>query len=190
MIKNLSNKFMSYLVKKNIISDEIEIYQYGFELILSYSVGFTIILIISIFTDSLISAIIYIAAFYYIRKYTGGYHCKTYFSCNLSFIGIYLIYSYLVNTYTMTFLTHGIYILSFVIIWLLAPCDHENKILNEEEAKKYGIISKGLLILYSLILCIFYWINTNLILPMELTLCIIAILLIMGKIERRVEKHV
>ncbi len=190
MIKALSYKLTEYLMHKKIIKDEFEIYKYGFELIISYSIGCIVILMLSVILKTFYAAVIYLLSFYFLRKYTGGYHCKTYFTCNFSFILIYIIYSYLCRMYNANIYTYILYAIAFIFIWILAPCDHENKILNEAEIKKYGGISKLLLIIYSCILICFYWLVPKYIISMQLTLIIIAILLILGKIERGVEKNV
>ncbi len=72
-----------------------------------------------------------------------------------------------------------------MMIWFLAPCDHENKVLTTDEKKHYKRISKGIISMYFLIICILYAESSVYIVHMEVLLIIIAVLLIMGKLERR-----
>ena len=86
MITKLSKRISHFLCKQNIIAkDLIEVYQYGFETIISTLLGFFITIIIgAIFRMTLIS-LVYYFIFVILRQFTGGYHADTYFKCNLIF---------------------------------------------------------------------------------------------------------
>lgn len=186
MIKMLSNNITNLLVTNSVINDEIEIYRYGIELIISSIIGITGILIISILTNHMIEGCIYLIAFVSIRKFTGGYHCKTYFACKACFIGLFVIYLFISLTAMPSLFMNILYVISFISIWLLAPCDHENKPFSEKEFIRYGNISKFIISIYSLLIVIMYQYFAQLVIPFELVLIIIACLLIIGKIERRI----
>lgn len=186
MIKSFSNLIINYLIRKDIIDTEVEVYQYGLELLLSSVIGVVLILFISICTNRLIEGLIYLFSFMIIRKYTGGYHCKSYFSCKSSFIGIFLVYLLSVHFISASLYLHTLTALSVLTIWILAPCDHENKILSAEERSRYGNISKCIICIYSLVIYIGYQAGSMYSVCMEMMLVIIAVLLIIGKIERRI----
>lgn len=185
MIKTLSNCIVTRLIRNNIIKDEIEIYSYGLELLISSAIGIIIISLIAIYTHRIAEGVIYLSGFIFIRKYTGGYHCKTYFTCKCAFIGIFILYIGLIAVLKANVLLHILFGLSVLTIWFLSPCDHENKVLTTDEKNHYKRISKGIISMYFLIICILYAKSSVYIVHMEVLLIIIAVLLIMGKLERR-----
>lgn len=189
MIKSFSSFIINYLIRKDVIRDEIEIYQYGLEQLVSSFIGIFIILTISLATNRFIEGLIYLLSFIFIRKFTGGYHCKTYLSCKVSFIGIFIIYLMSAFMVIPNIVLHYSASLAFLMIWLLAPCDHENKVLSASEKRRYGNISKVIIILYSLMIYVGYQTGSIYTVCMEMMLVIIAVLLIIGKIERRISNE-
>lgn len=92
MIHTLSQYITNYLIKHKIIDQETEIYEYGFELMISTWIGTILVLIIGGFTNHFLDAVIYECVFRFTRIYTGGYHCKTYTKCILSYVFFFIIF--------------------------------------------------------------------------------------------------
>lgn len=77
MITNLSNRISIFLLSKKIITlEEIKIYQYGFEMILSTILGFMITLAIGFLLNIKVLSLLYYTIFVLIRQLTGGYHAN------------------------------------------------------------------------------------------------------------------
>ena len=96
-------------------------------------------------------AIAYLICIVPIRMYTGGYHAKTYFKCNvvfglLFFLNI-LMFQYIVENELEIQLCITT-LLSFYIIERFAPVENENKKLTSRQKKKYKKISIVLFIIY------------------------------------------
>lgn len=86
MIAWLANYLVRVLLKNEIIeTDKIEIYQYGYEIIISTIITFLIVLISGIILDCLPAAILYFLIFAVMRQICGGYHAQHYWSCNTLF---------------------------------------------------------------------------------------------------------
>lgn len=87
-----------------------------------------------LFVEYFFDSLVFLICFILLRQCTGGYHSKTYLSCSLSFITVYLIFIYYRN-YIM-FSYEGLIIsgiISLVIIFILAPMEHKNKKMNKEK---------------------------------------------------------
>ena len=95
MIHTLSQYITNYLIKHKIIDQETEIYEYGFELMISTWIGTILVLIIGSITNHFLDAVIYECVFRFTRIYTGGYHCKTYTKCILSYVFFFIIFIFL-----------------------------------------------------------------------------------------------
>lgn len=91
MLKNIAKKCSYYLLSKNVIkTQDIKIYAYGFELLISTILGMLSILIISLYFFDISYALIFFLFFMPLRTFTGGYHCKTYLNCFL-FSNMYFV---------------------------------------------------------------------------------------------------
>lgn len=97
MINELSNIITLRLQKVGVIQDKFEIYKYGFELLISSLIGISLILIIGLLSNTFSDSLVFLVCFIILRQCTGGYHSKSYLSCNLSFISVYLIFIYYRN---------------------------------------------------------------------------------------------
>lgn len=81
MINYLSNKFISLCLEEKIINIDTDVYKYGFEAILSSYLSILVVLLTGIAIHHKLIAFLYLIVFYFIRKYSGGYHCNSYLKC-------------------------------------------------------------------------------------------------------------
>ena len=78
MITSISKKLASYLSRKNIIDkDKKEIYQYGYEVLISGLIGFAIVIILGILMNRFIESLLFLGVFVPVRQLTGGYHADS-----------------------------------------------------------------------------------------------------------------
>ena len=88
-----------------------------------------------------------------LRRFAGGYHTSTYLRCQILFLLNQLLFVCLIKT-----LEESIYFgislflacMSVLIIWLIAPIDHENRRFNENEYCYFKTMSR----MYSLVIII------------------------------------
>lgn len=140
MINKISKNAAVFFIKNNLIQeDEIDIYIYGLQLIISSILGISIILFLGIISERLTDSLIFLFCFIILRQYSGGYHANSYLKCNLYFITIFLLTEFVV-IYTQSeyidALTVGLVCISFVIMLRLAPIDNINKKLSNSQKLK------------------------------------------------------
>lgn len=194
MISELSKRISLFLCRKRIIDyNDIEIYKYGFETICSTLLGFIITIIIGTIFQMFSLSIIYYIMFVTIRQFTGGYHAKSYFKCNLTFsVVTMLVFSFTkIAVYTKVYmmLYHILFlVLSFMIVWYYIPVENENKPLDQEQKKKNRHIGIALTAAVSVVSCAIYPISVQTSILMAFTQLSIAVLIVITHNEKGSEK--
>ena len=182
MINELSKTITLRLQKVGVIQDKIEIYKYGFELLISSLIGISLILIIGFLSKTFFDSLVFLVCFILLRQSTGGYHSKTYLSCNLSFITVYLIFIYyrsnIMFSYEGLFIT---VIMSIVIIFLLAPIEHKNKKMSKEKKSFHKITSRIISFTFLLIILILCFLENPTYLVLSYVLISTSVLLFTGR---------
>lgn len=137
MIIRLANRITELLVSKNIINEEIEIYEYGLAMLISYSINVFIIMSIGFVNKTVLLSIIYLICFDKLRDNCGGYHAKTYTKCSCSFALIHITYLIIIKyvNYTSLFAVAGVLWLS---LFNKLPIEHPNKKLTLAETQVNG----------------------------------------------------
>lgn len=162
MINKISKNVAVFFIKNNLIQvDEIDIYIYGLQLIISSILGISIILFLGIISERLTDSLIFLFCFIILRQYSGGYHANSYLKCNLYFISIFLLTEAAV-IYTQAkykdVLTVGLICISFVIILRFAPIDNINKKLSNSQKLKNKKIT---LIIFVILITISIFMKVN-----------------------------
>lgn len=140
MIVNLSNRLAYFFAQNKIIEKEdIPIYGYGLELVLSSFVNGVIALLIAILTKTFFACFFYLIAFIIMRSSGGGFHAKTHLGCCIiSAFVLCMFVTYIkicpTSLYTITSVTSMI--VTFPTLLLFAPLEHENKPLTDTERKR------------------------------------------------------
>lgn len=184
--KNLCKKLSS---KNKLNQEEVELYEYGFFLILS-SVFFTLIIIFfGLLFNCLLGTIVFYISFRAVRNYAGGYHADTEMRCEILTTTFFLLVSYIISIsgkYIVKIIVLGITVFAILAIALLAPLDTPAKPLDTDEKKKYRKISFLILsiIVLIIIVSIIFKINISLV-PCCLSLILESILLVAGVIKGR-----
>lgn len=142
MIKKLTNHILSYLISSNAIDDNEETkdyYRYGIEITISSLINILLIIIIGIVSGNALESIVFLACFIPLRQFTGGFHAKTYFLCNLSFavsfIILLIVYKF-TNQYVTSYIVFLIIIFSCIIFFQNVRLKIKIKSLQKKR-KKY-----------------------------------------------------
>ncbi len=111
------------------ITEELtEVYEYGFQCFLEFSLSTLCSIIIAIFLNMLPECLFFFLIFIPMRSFGGGVHMKTYLAC---FIG-----SCLLLTSTMLavkylsvpiYFSLGLYIISAILVMIIGPVNHPNR---------------------------------------------------------------
>ena len=92
MIKKAAAGYAGWLCANGIVAPEKnKIYAYGMELVLSGLVNVLSVLLISILLFHPVDGPLFLAAFIPLRTTAGGYHANSHLSCNLVFLGTFIV---------------------------------------------------------------------------------------------------
>lgn len=142
MITSIAQSIASYLIRNKIIeSEKLDIYIYGFEIMISTIVSILVGLVLGIVFSQLTETIVFLLIFVLLRSYCGGYHTDTYLKCNIVFAvnitAVMLIlkfvssYPFVINVAVIAF--------ALLTIAMLAPVENIYKPLTKSEKKSYKI---------------------------------------------------
>ena len=141
------------------------IYRYGIQLSLSSLTSACSIVLLSLLLRDIVSSLLFIGIFFFLRLYTGGYHASTYARCFLLTNTVYLAVYALSQGFLflqMDSLFPAITIASCITIAVLAPIRNKNHPLSVITYKKNKRTAIILAIIESLIiLTLFLWKNTR-----------------------------
>lgn len=158
MLHTLSQNIADFLLSKNCFEkDNLSIYVYGTELVISSLIGAILVFGISLIANSLITGLLFYISFNTLRAYVGGLHCKTYLKCNITFIFVFLFCltaDYFIKSFMFRELILSLMIVfTLTVIIISAPIENPNKPINKDDRKKYRIIS---LVIYVLHLILYF----------------------------------
>ncbi len=143
MEDKLAQYITDFLVEQKIIEkDDVDVYLYGLELILSFIINTLIILILGIILHRVDVTIVFLLIFISLRRFTGGYHAQTRFRCKISIIITHLIVMIFSVFYDIGLIEcMFLGILSFILIIRYGPIENIYKPLTYEIRKKNKIFS-------------------------------------------------
>lgn len=142
MLHRLSKRIAeSLLAKQCFAQEDLDIYIYGTELVLSFALGMSMILVLSVLFSALAEGLVFLASFILLRSYTGGYHCYTYVKCNTLFVCLFisalLLYRVMVlHTPVMAAATGVLLLGSGAVLLRYAPVEHPNKPLGQKHRRR------------------------------------------------------
>lgn len=195
MISKLSKRISLFLCRKGVVkAEESEIYQYGFEIIVSTLIGFFIAVILGIAFHVAWLSIVYYLIFAVIRQFTGGYHADTYFRCNLTFTLVTsIVFGFTKMAYcsgTYTGITHFMILsIAVMIICRYAPVENENKPITEKQKKRNHLFGVAASFIVAVTSCFMYFVFKQLCILMAFSLLAIAALIAISKLKKGSEQN-
>ncbi len=177
----LSECVTDFLLQQEIIKNEERyIYIYGIELIISSIINLFICLIISLWFKDFFNGLIFFISFSSLRRFTGGFHSKSFLRCNIIFAIIVvmtlLLNMYLSDIFDYVIVTVILITFSLLIIILFSPVYNDNKRLTKQERKLFLI--KSILVYLTHILIYFLFILFGI----KLNIIIISDFVVVGMI--------
>lgn len=158
MLRFIAEEITLYLIANKIIKIENRsFYIYGIELFINNLFITATISIIALVSKTILLSLIFATTFYFLRAYSGGYHCKKYIQCYFFSISIY-ISLILANAYIGNYKSMISIVLlcaSLPIIFIHSPVEHKNNPLTIKEKSKYRKISITLLTAFSIMDTVF-----------------------------------
>ena len=184
MFEVLSERVTDWLLANEAVpKEDKEIYRYGIQqgMIALLNLGTT--MMIGMVFGRLFESILFMAAYIPLRSYAGGYHAKTAVRCY--FFSIVMISAVL---WVMRYVAYVGLIcgcltaISGSAIWFLVPVEDQNKPLDEVEKVVYRKRARGIVLAESTLSLFAILCNgKRLGMCMTLVLCVLALMLLLGK---------
>lgn len=191
MIRRMSEKITDCLLDRNILpQEEKEVYEYGFELLISSLIGFIIVFVSGLIFGLLSESMLFYIIFVSVRPFCGGYHADTHMKCKMTFIVVYalvmLFSQVFANNYRMIYhvLLLAVYWLSII---LYAPVEHKNKPLDSEEKARNRKLSIILAAALSAVSAAAAYLAIKYAAVIVLTLFSVSMLMIITKLNKEAE---
>lgn len=141
VLERISAYLSTLLLQEKIITaDEKDTYKYGFEITIANMINGLIVLSVGLGLNMLAEAILFYLVFVSLRFFCGGYHADSYIKCFFSFgltIIVCLSFSVRLAQYEELILI-PFWITAVILGWhiiKMAPIEHKNRILIEDERK-------------------------------------------------------
>ena len=135
-MNTLSNYLTRCLISNNIVEkEEEEEYVYGFQIIFGKLLSYTTLIFLSLYYEVLIPGLIFMGVFFSMRGRTGGYHARTSLRCYFATVVTYLVVVQ-VGAPVLVGREHVSIIISMVsvvIVFVFAPINHPNLMLDGQE---------------------------------------------------------
>lgn len=134
-------RMTAFFVSRGVISadrQEVQIYEYGLELILADIINFAAVLLISAALQEIGSGILYLLCFVSVRIFSGGFHARTHLLCGISMILFYLLFTFICKgaaSAGSAVLIAGT-ILAYAPLLKWAPVRNRNRPLNDSKRRK------------------------------------------------------
>ena len=193
MQHRLSECIADFLLSQKVIKkQEKEIYVYGTQLVISSIINLLICITISLLLGELINGLIFFAIFSSLRRFTGGFHCKTFIMCNVVFSSVVAL-ALLSNTFLGKVFENYVIVMvtaifNLICILLFSPVYNENKKLTYIQKRRFlisSIIVYAIHITFYLTLLIVFDVKLNIIVIGDL---IVSLMIIWGVINNIVMK--
>lgn len=136
MYHEVATRLIAYFIcRTGDKKDDFEIFVYGAELLLSSIVNTVLVLAIGLVFGRMPETLLFLIFFCPLRKYSGGFHASSYWSCSLIFCIYFSLLCGFVETIPLGF---RLAMASFdaLIVWLLAPVEDPNKPIRGKRKEK------------------------------------------------------
>ena len=189
-MNKIAHKIVDILLEKNFLNKKRkEEYVYVVEILLEKSISLGILLILSVLFNNILQTIIFMFVFMNMRGRTGGFHMKSYESCLVSTIILYIVIAFIIIPVFSGKLPYIylIFTISIFVILIISTVNHPNmRLSNLEhiEAKKVARLTAG--IHWIFITVIFFGIPNNIYILWAMVADIVcAVLLLFAKIIKQ-----
>ena len=120
-----------------IVPEKREVYKTGIMLLLADLINFALVLLIGILCGALYESALYLLMMWTVRRFSGGYHAKTYGRCRAVTVGTYILVLISENLISDNFAVIALVCNAFAIVtgFVFSPVRHPNRELTEKERK-------------------------------------------------------
>ena len=150
----MNNRVTKFLLETNVItSDEIEIYQYGFDLIVKIIIHTFLILIIGFLFGHFLEMVSFLVTYAWLREYAGGYHARTSKGCYYCtiLVTIFVLVMFFIFRQLNVGLICICMLISGIVISRASPQEAPTKPLSEKEKVIYRKKTRSILLCLAVI---------------------------------------
>ena len=139
LLTRLSRKIVNDLTRSDIVkAEDAEIYIYGINQILMYSINISSALIIGLIFGKFFEAAVFIVAYCSLHSFAGGYHAKTPLRCYVfSVIMLIIVLVGIKYLYLTEWMYYVVLLAAALVVIVLSPVEDKNKPLDEIEYRVY-----------------------------------------------------
>lgn len=138
-MEKIAKKIAEKLVERKVVDGcDQEFYCYAIESFLLYLFNLLVVGIVAISLGKVIECCVFLLFYYPLRTYCGGIHMGRWYTCcivSCYIVGIILQLSGYISINWISLI--GVMTVSEVCIWRLAPCEHVNHPIEQEQMKLY-----------------------------------------------------
>ena len=189
MIEKVANNLVEQMAGQNIIDKEMEEYYiYAFISIAEKIITVGSILIISLFSNTFISTLLFLVFFLSLRKRTGGFHLNSFGQCYLGTIAIYIAVLFINSSVTSyPYVLFGLLLLSICVIWIIGTVNHPNMHMDAMELSESKKAARIMVLLEGSVIFFFAFIGVDMhyIGYMSIGIIICATLMCVAKIIKQ-----
>ena len=193
MLHSLSKRIAFFVCEKTDLLP-LEIYVYGFELIISSIIETSALLLVGFLIGKIIETMLFLFSFSSIRFFSGGYHANSYLKCFavtlVNYFLVLFLYNNLIDFSVNIILVFSLvtFILSLILFIKVCPVKSKGKtILNYKMQKRLSVIA--LCINMALVMVLFYILKNSILIIVLPTILMVDTLIIIEKIKQRVVKN-
>ena len=191
---HILSKRIAFLVCEKTDLLPLEIYVYGFELIISSIIETGALLLVGFLIGKFVETILFLVSFSSIRFFSGGYHANSYFKCFavtlVNYFLVLFLYNNLIDFSVNIILVFSLvtFILSLILFIKVCPVKSKGKtILNYKMQKRLSVIA--LCINMALVMVLFYILKNSILIIVLPTILMVDTLIIIEKIKQGVVKN-
>ena len=162
MFERISKAVTNAMIERHAIDPaEREIYEYGFQITFSSVISFISAMAIGLLFGRPLAMLLFLICFASMRMYSGGYHARSYLLCFFELLGLSVVVMLTtrgVEQLLIEVIKRGsisLMIASTIVVFALAPVDHENAPLSSQELHRYKRIVRRIFIAHLALLVLF-----------------------------------
>lgn len=193
MLHSLSKRIAFFVCEKTDLLP-LDIYVYGFELIISSIIETSALLLVGFLIGKIIETMLFLFSFSSIRFFSGGYHANSYLKCFavtlVNYFLVLFLYNNLIDFSVNIILVFSLvtFILSLILFIKVCPVKSKGKtILNYKMQKRLSVIA--LCINMALVMVLFYILKNSILIIVLSTILMVDTLIIVEKIKQGVVKN-
>lgn len=186
MMERIAKRLTAYIIGKGIVAEsEEKIYLYGFQMGLELISNLIVSILIAMKMDMLPQAAIFFIVFIPIRSYAGGFHFEKYLHCFILSVVTYVGVLELSQILTIVGKIHVVAdVVLLILVRYLFPVQNVRRMIDEDEKRYFSKKLKRILVTdFVLITVLLVLKKENLLAVVSLTLVLIVVSMIAGKIK-------